>query len=65
MLIEKTSLAEYVNNSQETTLQKLKLEGIVQDSVSMKQKKEKIEKDREDKWRRKTLHGKWPETSTK
>ena len=41
---------------------KLKSEGIVQDSVSTKQKKEEIEKDREDKWRRKTLHGKWPET---
>ena len=61
VLIEKTSLAEYVNNSQEPTLQKLKSEGIVQDSVSSKQKEE-IEKDREDKWRRKTLQGKWPET---
>ena len=62
---EKTSLAEYVNNSQEPTLQKLKSEGIVQDSVSTKQKKEEIEKDRADKWRRKTLHGKWPETLNK
>ena len=58
VLIEKTSLAEYVNNSQEPTLQKLKSEGIVKDSISTKQKKEEIEKDREDKWRRKTLHGK-------
>ena len=49
VLIQKTSLAEYVNNSQETTLQKLKSEGIVQDSVSTKQKKEEIEKDREEK----------------
>ena len=65
VLIEKTSLAEYVNNSQEPTLQKLKSEGIVKDSVSTKQKKEEIEKDREDKWRRKTLHGKWPETLNK
>ena len=61
VLIEKTSLAEYENNSQEPTLQKLKSEGIVKDSVSTKQKEE-IEKDREDKWRRKTLHGKRPET---
>ena len=58
VLIEKTSLAEYVNNSQEPTLHKLKSEGIVQDSVSTKQKKEDREKDREDKWGRKTLHGK-------
>ena len=65
VLIEKTSLAEYVNNSQEPTLQKLKSEGIVQDSVSTKQKKDDIETDREDKWRRKTLHGKWPETLNK
>ena len=65
MLIEKTSLAEYVNNSQEPTLQKLKSEGIVQDSVSIKQKKEEIEKDREDKWKRKTLRGKWPKTLNK
>ena len=65
VLIEKTSLAEYVNNSQEPTLQKLKSGGIVQDSVSTTQKKEEIEKDREDKWRRKTLHGKWPETLNK
>ena len=27
--------------------------------------KEEIEKDREYKWRRKTLHGKWPETLNK
>ena len=65
MLIEKTSLAEYVNNSQEPTLQKLKSKGIVKDSVSTKQKKGEIEKDREEKWRRKTLHGKWPETLNK
>ena len=36
VLIKKTSLAEYVNNSQEPTLQKLKSEGIVKDSVSTK-----------------------------
>ena len=36
--------------------------GIVQDSVRTKQKKEEIEKDREDKWKRKTSHGKWQET---
>ena len=65
VLIEKTSLAEYANNSQEPTLQKLKWEGIVQDSASTKQKKEEIEKDREDKWKKKTLHGKWPETLNK
>ena len=64
-LIEKSSLAECVNNSQEPTLQKLKSEWIVQDSVSTKQKKEEIEKDREDKWRRKTLHGKLPEILNK
>ena len=44
VLIEKTSLAEYVNNRQEPTLQKLKSEGIVQDSVSTKQKKEDRER---------------------
>ena len=65
VLIEKTSLAEYVNNSQEPTLQKLISEGIVKDSVSIKQKKEEIEQDREDKWRWKTLHGKLPETLNK
>ena len=64
VLIEKTSLEEYVNNSKEPTLQKLKSEGIVKDSVSTKQKEE-IEKHREDKWRRKTLHGKWPDTLNK
>ena len=41
VLIEKTSLAEYVNNSQEPMLQKLKSEGIVQDSVSTKQRRGK------------------------
>ena len=50
VLIEKTSLAEYVNNSQEP---------------STTQKKEETEKVREDKLRRKTLHGKWPETLNK
>ena len=65
VLIEKTLLGEFVNNSQEPTLQKLKSEGIVKNSVSTKQKREEIEKDREDKWRRKTLHGKWPETLNK
>ena len=42
VLIEKTSLTEYANTSQEPTLQKLKSEGILQDSVSIKQKKEVI-----------------------
>ena len=46
VLIEKTSQAEYVNNSQETTLHKLKSEGIIQDSVSTKQKKEEIKIER-------------------
>ena len=48
MLIEKTPLGEYANNSQEPTLQKLKSEGIVQESGSTKQKEE-IENDRGDK----------------
>ena len=65
VLIQKTSLAAYVNNSKEPTLQKLKSKGIVQDSVCTRQKKEEIEKDREDKWRRKTLHEKWQETLNK
>ena len=41
VLIEKTLLAEYTNNSQEPTLQKLKSEGIGQDSVCTKQKRRK------------------------
>ena len=41
VLIEKISLVEYVNNSQEPPLQKLKSEGIVKDSVSTKQKRRK------------------------
>ena len=50
VMIEETSLAEYVNNIQEPTLQKLKSERIVKDSVSTKNKKEEIKKDREYKW---------------
>ena len=47
VMIEETSLAEYVNNIQEPTLQKLESERIVKDSVSTKNKKEEIKKDRE------------------
>ena len=41
VMIEETSLAEYVNNIQEPTLQKLESERLVKDSVSTKIRRRK------------------------
>ena len=59
--LEKTSLAEYANNSPEPLMKIIIDEGLVKFTMPKDKKKKEMHGKRDERWRNKAIHGKWAE----